>query len=659
MTDANPEDQRLRDAVLTANIPVLLMILVQFTGALRWLDAPYAPTRSRGFDDNDSGGLPDDIQQEIREAAADAILAWRAGEPMALPLPDDALLTRMMGVCMGENVPLEYAPILREELALALGAEAPQEPTPERVPLSAIVIGAGVTGIAAAHELQRLGMDFVVLERNSTIGGVWLENHYPGAGIDTPSHIFTFSFAPNRSWRHFFSLRDEIAEYLDDVARQIDLESYVQFDTNVLSADYDEEAQSWTVTAERRGETIVMTASVLISAVGAFNKPTIPNFPGRDDFEGIAFHTARWPEGLDIRGKRVAVVGTGASAMQIVPAIVDQVSQLTVFQRSPQWTAPFEKFQQEIPESTRYLLETIPLYYTWYRLRLGWAFNDKLHAQLIKDPTWSHPERSLNSRNDGYRKYFTEYIVEELGERQDLLGQVLPDYPPFGKRMLMDNGWYRAIQRDNVTLVNHAVARVTPTGLVADNGEQFPADIIVYSTGYDVVHFVAPIEIRGRGSVSLQDFWDGDNASAYLGALIPGFPNFFCLYGPNTQFGHGGSLITVMERQMHYVSRLLSFMGENDLGALEVSPDAFDEYTAKVDAAHENMIWTHPGIHTYYRNSRGRVVVSNPFRIVDFWKWTDDVDPRDMIVERRGRTAALDDRGDEVMPDARECDPRR
>jgi 4-hydroxyacetophenone monooxygenase len=329
---------------------------------------------------------------------------------------------------------------------------------------------------------------------------------------------------------------------------------------------------------------------------------------------------------MDLKGKRVVVVGNGASAMQVVPAIADEVASLTVIQRSPQWAAPFPRFKVDVPEPLQWLLREVPLYRLWYRLRLSWAFNDKQYASLQKDPAWEHPERSINALNDAHRRALTDYIRRELGDRQDLLPHVLPGYPPFGKRMLMDNGWFRTMARENVHLVTAAVTEVLPDRVRTSAGTEHEADVLIWATGFDVLNFLVPMRIFGRGARELHDDWQDDDARAYLGTVAPGFPNFFCLYGPNTQFGHGGSLITVMERQMHYVMSVLVQMFEQGIAAVEVRRDVHDAYNATVDRLHEGMVWTHQGMETYYRNSRGRVVVNNPFRMVDFWRMVERAD---------------------------------
>ncbi len=618
-----PDDERWREAIELANIPTLLLVTTQLTGDRRWLDDPYRPTRGRGLSDNDTGGLSGELQAEVRSAAFDAIMAWRHGTPVAIADPDPELLVEMMSVSLGETVPPEYAGMIRADLAqrteTATAAPKIAPPPGFRV----IIIGAGMSGICAAVRLREAGVPFTIIEKHDSVGGTWLENRYPGCGVDVPSHLYSYTFAPN-DWSRYFALRDEIYAYFRRVADDFGVAEHVRFRSEVKRATYQVDSQEWQVdVAGPDGATETLLANVLISAVGAFNKPKMPNVPGLESFTGPSAHTARWPAGgIDLDGKRVAVIGTGASAMQVVPAIAGTAASVAVFQRSPQWASPFEKFQVPVPEPVQFLLREFPLYHAWYRIRLSWAFNDRIHSVLTRDPEWPHPDRSINAANDGMRRALTRYIESELGDRQDLLPRVLPDYPPFAKRMLLDNGWFRALRRDNVELFAESVIEVRSNGVVSESGELHEADVLIWATGFDVVHFLVPLEIVGRSGRTIHEVWKGDDARAFLGTAVPDFPNFFCLYGPNTQFGHGGSLISVIERQMHYVLDVLQQMFSAGVGAIEVRADVHDEYNARVDAAHEHMIWTHPGSNTYFCNSKGRVVVNNPFRIVDVWQAT-------------------------------------
>jgi 4-hydroxyacetophenone monooxygenase len=622
---------RLDIAVGDANIPTLLMCLVQLTGDLRWLDPPYQPIRAGGISDNDTGGLPVAIQREVRAAAVDAMRASLGGKPPALPRPSEPLLNRMLSVSMGEPVPDRYGPMIASELNLGANITA-ANPTFELDGFT-LIVGAGVSGLCAAVRLAEAGIPFVMVEQSDAVGGTWLENKYPGSGVDTPSHLYSFSFA-RYDWSAYFAKRDELKNYLDAVTLEFSLLRHIRFQTRVLSMYYDETQQCWHVRVQRRdGSVEILKPHFVVTAVGAFGSPKVPEIPGIGLFNGPCFHTAAWPADFDLNGKRVAVVGNGASAMQVVPAIAGIPTSVTVFQRSPQWAAPFEKFNVAVPESVRWLLREVELYRRWYRVRLGWIFNDRTFPALQKDPGWPHPDRSVNKINDGYRRALTRYIEFELGDRHDLRDIVVPTYPPFGKRMLLDNGWYRTLTRDDVCLVTDPVREITSDSLITSTGQRFEADVIVFATGFDVVHFLSGIQIVGRTGKTLREAWSDDDARAYLGLAVPDFPNLFTLYGPNLQTGHGGSLIFLVECQVNYLMELLQQASQRRLASIECRRDVYERYNAEVDEAHSRMIWTHPGMDTYYRNSRGRVVVNSPFSVVDFWHRTRTADLADWLTE--------------------------
>ncbi|MDH5288380.1 MAG: NAD(P)/FAD-dependent oxidoreductase [Acidimicrobiia bacterium] len=628
--ETRTDDELLAEAVAVANIPTLLMTLVQLTGEMHWLDDPYRIQRQQGMGDNDTGGLPEDRQAEVREAALEAISAWKAGRPVAIPDPDPQLLVRMLSWCMGETVPDEYGEFTKAQLG-----HKPLERKKIEVPpgFKVLVIGAGVSGIAAGANLQAAGVPFEIVEKKHSVGGTWLENHYPGAGVDTPNHLYSFSFAQH-DWKMYFCLRDELWGYLESVADRLNLRPHIRFQTEVVQARYQPREQRWAVALRLPDGSVEETeANIVISGTGIFNPLVFPDIEGLDSFAGPSFHTAAWRDDVDLTGKKVAIIGNGASCMQIGPEIQDKVEHLTIFQRSNHWAAPFEQFRKPVPEPMRFLFREVPIYQAWYRVRLGWTFNDRTYAALHKDPNWEHPERSLNAQNDAHRAYFTKYIQSELGDRQDLFEKVLPTYPPFGKRMLMDNGWYRMLRNPKVELVTEPVAKIEPDALITADGSRYEADVLVLATGFDVLRFITTFEAVGREGRSLREVWEDDNAKAYIGTVIPAFPNFFTLYGPNLQPGHGGSLIFVVEMQVNYIMSLIEQMAEQGLGSVEIRQDVHDAYNERVDAEHENMVWTHPGMTTYYRNERGRIVVNSPYRNVDYFAWTRHADLAEYVTE--------------------------
>ena len=632
MANNTTERQQFADAVAVANIPTLLMVLVQITGELRWLKPPYRPLRGSGLGDNDSGGLPESIQEEVRAATLEAILDWRDGNPIAIPDPRPELLVEMLSCSMGEPVPPEYGSFTSS----LLGHRSVSEDVID-VPddFHVLIVGAGISGICAAVNLKAAGIPFTILEQHGVVGGVWHENRYPGAGVDTPNHLYSYSFAMH-DWSMFFALRDDLHGYLEQVAAEFELNPHIRFETKVDDATYDASGQVWRVNFTSADNVSgSLTANLLISAVGIFNPPVLPDIDGLDQFSGPSFHTAAWQDDITLTDKRVAIIGNGASCMQIAPEIQHQVKSLTIFQRSLHWAAPFAQFRRRVPDPLRFLMREVPLYQAWYRVRLGWTFNDRIHSALQKDPDWEDQDRSLNAINDGHRAYFTQHIRTELGDRIDLFDKVLPRYPPFGKRMLMDNGWYRMLRNPRVELVDSPVIQIEPSSLITEDDTSYEADVLLLATGFDVSRFITTFHVTGRSGQSLRDAWEDDNAKAYLGTVVPDFPNFFTLYGPNLQPGHGGSLIFVVEMQMRFVMDMIKKMSTKNLGSVECRQDVYDAYNKQVDHAHENMVWTHEGMTTYYRNPRGRIVVNSPFRNVDFYEMTREAELSEFIVESR------------------------
>ncbi|MQA01266.1 MAG: SidA/IucD/PvdA family monooxygenase [Streptosporangiales bacterium] len=610
------------------------MVLFQLSGNRSWLREPYLPTRIPGMSDHDDGGLSPDLQQRVRNAAATAVLAWDQGRPVTVPAPRGDLLTTMLSVCMGEQVAPDFEPMMAEELGFA-PARSRVVDTERAAGFPVVVIGAGVSGLAATVKLRELGVPVTVLEKNATVGGTWLENRYPGAGVDTPSHLYSFSYFPRR-WTAHFAKRDELARYLEEFADHFELWPHIRLRHEVTAIEWDDTAQRWTVTVVGPdGGTDRFTARAVVTAVGQLNRPAVPDIEGAADFTGPVFHSARWPDGLDVTGKRVAVVGTGASAMQIVPAVADRVASLTVYQRSPQWVAPNANYFEPVSPRKDWLITHVPYYRAWYRVRLAWTFNDKTHASLQIDPDWGLGQHAVNAVNDGHRTYFTRYLMRELDGRPDLQAKTLPDYPPFGKRMLLDNGWFKALRRPNVELVTAPVTRFTRTGVETSDGRKRPADVVVFATGFEARKLLGELGIRGRSGRTLRGVWGDDDAYAYLGITVPDFPNLFLTYGPHTNLGHGGSYITVAECQVRYIVDLVAQMIDTDITSVEPRADVTERYNRDLDDAHARMIWTHPGMDTWYRNRNGRVVTNSPWRIVDYWALTRRADLDDFVVRTR------------------------
>ena len=622
----------LKDGIANANIPALLMVLYQMTGEATWLQEPFAPGRSPGLDDNDSGQLPDEVQTQIRMAAEEAIEAWLAGRPLAIERPTNLRLAEMLSVAMTEHVPEEYGDIVAAGMGYDL---EPTADTAIAADKTAIVIGGGVSGICAGIELGKLGIDYTLFEKNEDFGGTWFENRYPGCGVDTPSLTYTFSCRPN-DWSMYFPLRDEIEGYLLDTAREFGLYDKACFRTHVEEARWNTATDQWDVTITTPdGKRETHSADYLFSAVGILNIPKFPQIDGLDEFAGEVYHTSRWPAEADLSGKRVAVIGNGASGMQVAPAIADEVSRMTIFARSKQWAAPFPQFRKKVPEGVRYLMQVVPLYRAWLEQRLSWTFNDRVHGTLFRDPEWEHPERAVNEINDAHRRVFTRYVEEQLHDRPELIERVLPEYPPFAKRMLLDNGWFRTIKKPHVDLIPEHLAKVEGNTLSTSSGETVEADVIILATGFQTTNVLGSYDIVGREGQLLRDHWGEDNASAYLGTLVPGFPNFFILLGPNVGSGHGGSMIRNIENQMHFAGQVVQCAEAQEASTVEVKETAYTDYSRRIDDAHDRLVWTHPGTENWYRNSQGRVVAITPWRNDAFWRMTRSPDEADLQFDHR------------------------
>ena len=612
--------RELREALAEGDIPVLLMVLVHLTGEERWIEPPYRPRRDSRIFADESGQLPAEICEEVRDAASEAILA--ADPDSAGAELDDELLARMMSVCVGEPVRGDYVPVMLEEMGLR---PAPPMPVVNAAPeqFRVLVIGAGISGVCAAVRLSEAGIPSLVVDKNADVGGTWFENVYPDAGVDTPNHFYSYSFTPGHDWTHYYSKQPEILSYIRATVERFGVRELMRFGVEVTHTEWDEQSQCWRSTLRSAdGQEEVYVSNALMTGVGGLNRAKLPAIEGIDDYEGTVFHTSAWPQGTELDGMRVALIGTGASAVQIARTTAERVEQLTIYQRSPQWITPNAIYRAPVGPGKRRLLLEVPFYAAWYRFTLFWRHADSLHAHIQMDPAWEHPERAVSSRNDKHREFLAAFIESELAGRPDLLAKAMPTYPPYGKRMLLDNDWFKTLRRKNVELVAEAVARLTPSGVETAGREERPADVVAFATGFHTTQPLWPMEVLGRDGVSLHELWAEEDPRAYLGVMAPGFPNLFMLLGPHTGLGHGGSAIFHIEAQVRYAILCIAHMLERRIGALEPDAAATSEYNDRVDAAHEQMVFSHPGMSNWYKNRAGRVIALSPWRLVDYWAMT-------------------------------------
>ncbi|MAT04222.1 MAG: monooxygenase [Acidimicrobiaceae bacterium] len=613
-------EEQLRNALLDADVRVLIPVLVHLTGRQDWLQEPFRPVRDTRLIADPSAGLSAEVQARIRSAALHELT--RRPVQAAIERPDDELLRQMMSACLGESVPESYVPMMAQEMGFDDQDQATSDRRIDRS-IDALIIGAGVSGICAAIALGAQDVTYTVLEANEDVGGTWFANRYPDCGVDTPNHFYSYSFAPNPDWARYFSKREEIHQYLRDCVEKFEVRPHIVFGERVVKATWSESDLLWHVETTRAGERRTYSARALIVAAGQLNRPAVPTIDGLDQFEGLEFHSAQWPSAdqVELGGARVAVVGTGASAMQFVPRVAEQAERVTIFQRSPQWIRPIDQYHARVSDHVKWLMRHVPYYAAWFRFTLAWRYGDGLHRTLRRDPTWPFPGRSMNSTNERHRRELEEHFEQQLRERPDLLDKVVPSYPPYAKRMLVDNGWFETLKRSNVDLIVDPIARIRPDGIVTMLDDVFRVDTIIFATGFRATAILEDLEIVGRSRKSLTESW-GANPRAYLGITVPDFPNLFLLYGPNTNLAHGGSIIFQAECQMRYVVSMLSEMTMAGADAVAVKEDVHDEYNRLVDREHEELVWSHPGVRSWYQNAEGRVVTNSPWTLVDYWHLT-------------------------------------
>jgi 4-hydroxyacetophenone monooxygenase len=377
------------------------------------------------------------------------------------------------------------------------------------------------------------------------------------------------------------------------------------------------------------GSDDIIEAQAVISAAGQLNRPRTPDIPGLDSFAGPAFHSARWDHSIDLKGKRVAVIGTGASAAQFVPEIAKEVAQLTVFQRTPNWLIPVPTYHDAVPQGLSWLFSNVPNYARWYRFWMFWFSTEGLLPAATVDEAWPHQDRSVSEANDQLRMLLAMYIQGQFADRPDLLEQVMPAYPPSAKRMVLDPGiWAATLKRDNVRLVTTPIKEITPAGVTTADGTEFAADVLIYGTGFQASRFLTPMTVTGRGGADINAQWNGD-ASAYLGITVPNFPNLFMLYGPNTNIVVNGSIIYFSECEVQYVMGCLQLLLEGGHRALDCRRDVHDAYVDRINRANKQRTWGVSNVNSWYKNERGHVTQNWPFNLIEYWQLTREPNPAD------------------------------
>ena len=470
-----------------------------------------------------------------------------------------------------------------------------------------IVIGAGFGGLGAGISLKRAGRDdFVIVEQHRGVGGTWHANRYPGAACDIPSLLYSFSFAPNENWSSRYPAQQEIEAYLADCVTKFELEPHLRLRTRVTSLEWVDAAQRWRVCAEgRNGEDLVWTARVVINATGLLSRPAVPALRGLSDFGGTLMHTARWRPELPLAGQRIGVVGTGASAVQVVPQLVKTASRVVLFQRTPAWVLP--KSDRPPSAAARWLCERVPFVQQLARACV-YALHELRAPGFTRRPAWLkavEPIAALQLRRQ----------VRDPALRAALT----PHYRMGCKRILLASDFYPALQRRNAQLVTAPIERIVADGVVTTDGEHYPLDVLVLATGFQAAEAMAPFPVRGRYGADLNTVWR-DGARAYLGCTVPGFPNLFMIVGPNTTLGHN-SMVVMIESQLRYVMDALARMQRAGIGAVDAKWDVTDAYNNELQRRMKGTVWS-TGCTSWYQTRSGLITTIWPGSTLEFRRRT-------------------------------------
>jgi 4-hydroxyacetophenone monooxygenase len=617
-------DDEIRAALEDAEVPPLLPALAYMTGDMGLLLEHLRPNALMiGMP---QGGLTEEQLAEARELAFVTLKGFRDGGSQPAPVPDEAQLLQIMEYAVAGGGMAPYLPLLEEELAFrGDDRRAPDWSKNDIAPdveFRVVIIGAGMSGILTAHRLQQAGVPFVVIEKNPDVGGTWFENTYPGCRVDNPNHNYSYSFAQRHDWPLHFSTHEVLFDYLARCAEAFDVRRHIKFEHEVVDATWSDTDRVWTVRVQTPDGEETFTAEAVVSAVGQLNRPSYPDIEGVGSFAGPTFHSAAWDHSVELAGKRVAVIGTGASAVQFIPEIAPVAGELLVFQRTPPWLGPTDDYHKPVAPGLRWLYKHVPSYSEWNRFWIFWRMGDGVLPGVTVDPEWDRTNGSVSFMNDMMKTLLTQYLEEQFADRPDLLEHVVPNYPPGAKRLLRDNGvWAGALKRATTQLITTPIRAITSTGVVTDDGVTHEADVLIYGTGFQASNFLTPMRVYGAGGTELHEHWAGE-ARAYLGITIPGFPNLFCLYGPNTNIVVNGSIVYFSECGVRYILGCIETLLAGGHRALDVRKDVHDAYNEEVDAENARMAWGASDVNTWYKNASGRITQNWPFTLLEYWERT-------------------------------------
>lgn len=621
-------EEEVKAALEQAAPLVLRMALYQATRdpALEQMEVQKAPFWGGAFQ---IGLLSDEDGAAVREKAFAWLKGLAAGEAESPPYLEErelpALMTMMLDKPMGPDVDIFAYEMSRGDLLeeeFPLGVEWNEEPSAEvKAGFHVLVVGAGMAGLASAIQLDRLGLPWTLVDRNQGVGGTWWVNQYPEARVDIASHNYQFTFMKNYPWKHLFATGEELREYAQAVADKYELMRNIQLNTLLKEAVWDEEAGVWHCKLTKAdGTEEQIDANAIVSAAGIFNAPKFPDIKGIETFSGDMFHTTQWDHSVPLAGRRVGQIGTGSTGVQLAASVAAKAGHLTIYQRSPQWINPIDGYTNPVTPEMQWLFDNVPHYWSWYSFWINSVnHGDPTNLQNY-DRAWQAKGGLVSERNDGVRTFNIDYMSEKLRHDPQKIRHMIPEYPPFTKRPVVDNGFLEALSRDNVEIVFGPIKEITPKGVVSPDGTEREFDVLLLCAGFDVQRFLWPVEYKGVGAKTLEDAWSKDGARAFLGVTMPDFPNLYIVYGPNAQARAGG-IIKWGEAWARYAVRSIVATIESGKKVMEVKREVCDAYNARVDEGDKETIFNHPGQHSYMQNDHGRLTISMPWLPRDYYSW--------------------------------------
>ena len=614
---------KLGEAVAALDPVVALMSLIQITGDRTLLDKYGAALDGTQDKTREAfvaidGPLEHDeasaeIADEVRALLLNAVLSGR--EPI-LPKLDMALFRRMSRLTLGLDLPeMSLEPAYQHSGFTTDDRVRIPQRTPEPG-FKVLVVGAGMMGINAAIKLQQAGFDFRIVEKLHDVGGNWLENTYPGAAVDTPSRVYSFSFEPNGSWTKYYPNGPEFLSYLSRVTDKYGVRDRIDFNTKVSGAEWDEARHLWVLNAERDGKPITYEGNALIWAVGPNNAANYPDVKNLGAFKGQVIHSAEWDSNTDLTGKKAVLVGTGCSGVQVATAIADKVKDLTIVQRQPEWIIPNPAAHDPVDPRERYALEHIPFVKQWKRLQGQSSQMQDMRGMIMRDDEYAAKTGGFAPLNDGIKAMCQHYLASHFPDDPEMVKLLTPDYIPFAKRPILDCGFYDTLKKPNVSITRGTLAECDATGVILADGRHIDCDIVLLSTGYKLF-FGRQFDIKGIGGKTLKETFEPFPFS-YEGMLIPGFPNMVYLGGPYSFLVSNHAVVS--EQQVHYTIELLQWMVDEQLTSVDVTKEATEAFLAEVEPQLERTAWVnHGNAHGYYRDKGQKVILAIPRHNSQIW----------------------------------------